>query len=36
MAFDMAFDTFYHPDCLDSEDVDSITEYEKRWTEAEP
>lgn len=29
MAFDIHFDTFYHPDCLERHGVTSVTEYEK-------
>lgn len=27
--FDIEFDTFYHPECLEEFDVDSILEFEK-------
>ena len=30
MAFDMEFDTFYHEECLEESDADSILEYEQR------
>lgn len=30
MEFDMEFDTFAHPSCLEEEGVESVTEYEMR------
>lgn len=29
MALDLAFDTYYHPECLDRVGVDSVTEFER-------
>lgn len=29
MEFDMEFDTFVHPECLEEEGVNTVLEYEK-------
>ena len=30
MVFDIEFDTFYHPSCLEDYDVESVLEYERQ------
>jgi hypothetical protein len=30
MKFDLEFDTFVHPECLDEENVDTVLEYERK------